>query len=370
MGQGVRKERGGEQEVAALARGAQPASGGPRLAVVAIGRNEGERLARCLDSVLGAGRLVVYVDSGSSDGSRELARARGAEVVELDLALPFTAARARNAGFERALELAPELTWVQFLDGDCALDPRWIETGLAALRAEERTAIVCGRRRELRPKDSVYNRLCDMEWDTPLGLGTDCGGDALVRAEAFRAVGGFDPGLIAGEEPDLCLRLRERGWQVRRIGAEMTLHDAAILRFAQWWKRALRNGHTNAERLAMLGPRRGPYFLRSALSALVYAIALPLAALGLALAPLSGAPRGLALLAPALLALYPLLFLRIARARERRGEGARAAREYAFFCILGKLPESLGMARYAWNRLRGRRTALIEYKGAPERGRA
>ena len=63
------------------------------LGVVAIGRNEGERLRRCLNSVVGRGHTVVYVDSGSTDGSTELARELGADVVELDLSLPFTMAQ-------------------------------------------------------------------------------------------------------------------------------------------------------------------------------------------------------------------------------------------------------------------------------------
>ena len=65
------------------------------IGVIAIGRNEGERLRRCLDSVVGKGFSVVYVDSNSTDGSVDFARSVGAEVVELDMSLPFSAARAQ-----------------------------------------------------------------------------------------------------------------------------------------------------------------------------------------------------------------------------------------------------------------------------------
>lgn len=44
---------------------------------IVIGRNEGQRLIDCLGSLLGQVRRVIYVDSGSSDGSVEAARARG-----------------------------------------------------------------------------------------------------------------------------------------------------------------------------------------------------------------------------------------------------------------------------------------------------
>jgi glycosyltransferase involved in cell wall biosynthesis len=39
------------------------------VAVVAIGRNEGDRLKACLRSVVDVAALVVYVDSGSTDDS-------------------------------------------------------------------------------------------------------------------------------------------------------------------------------------------------------------------------------------------------------------------------------------------------------------
>src|SRR5215475_7559873 len=76
--------------------------------VVAIGRNEGDRLVRCLRSLTKASK-IIYVDSGSSDNSVREARSLGADVVELDPTTPFTAARARNAGFERLRQLAPDL---------------------------------------------------------------------------------------------------------------------------------------------------------------------------------------------------------------------------------------------------------------------
>jgi glycosyltransferase involved in cell wall biosynthesis len=105
------------------------------VAVVAIGRNEGERLQRCLRSVVGRVALVVYVDSGSTDGSVAFAQSLGCEVVALDLSTPFTAARARNAGAQRALALQPDLAFIQFVDGDCEVDPSWLPTAHAFLKS-------------------------------------------------------------------------------------------------------------------------------------------------------------------------------------------------------------------------------------------
>ena len=179
-----------------------------RLGAVIIGRNEGARLVACLGSVNGQVARVVYVDSGSTDDSVANAQMAGVEVVALDMSVPFTAARARNAGLEALADACPGLDYVQFVDGDCVLQPDWCAIAAGFLDAHPDSAVACGRRRERYPEASVYNRLCDWEWDTPIGPTAACGGDALMRMRAIRDVGGFDPSLIAGEEPELCLRLR------------------------------------------------------------------------------------------------------------------------------------------------------------------
>lgn len=214
--------------------------------VVVIGRNEGARLVACLKSVCAARRRVVYVDSGSTDGSMKAARDVGADVVALDMGKPFTAARARNAGYARLKDqAAPE--FVQFVDGDCEIAEGWIERAASFLEARAGVAVVCGRRREKFPERTIYNRLVDREWETPVGEAFSCGGDAMMRAEAFESVGGFRTGLIAGEEPELCVRLRAAGWSVHRLDAEMTRHDVAMTSLGQWLKRARRAGHAFAE---------------------------------------------------------------------------------------------------------------------------
>lgn len=339
---------------------------GTVVGIVAIGRNEGERLRRCLESLSGLARTIVYVDSGSTDGSSALARSAGAHVVQLDLSSPFTAARARNAGFEGLMEAAPDTEFVQFIDGDCELDSAWLATAARALRDRTDVAVVCGRRRERSPGASVYNRLCDVEWDTPVGEARACGGDALIRTRAFRLVGGYDPAMIAGEEPDLCLRLSRHGLRVLRLDAEMTLHDAAMTRWTQWWQRAVRTGHTAAELLAKHGAAPEHQRLRRALSALFWAVLVPTAWLGLLLAALStrSAPWTLAaLIAPALL--YARPFARARSACRRAGRTPADARAYAASCVLAKWPETWGMLLYVARRTSGRQASWIEYKDGP-----
>ena len=213
------------------------------IGVVVIGRNEGDRLRRCLESLAPAAVPVVYVDSGSTDASVATARAAGVEVVELDPSRPFSAGRARNEGFARCVERHPAVRSVMFVDGDCEVVTGWLDRAERELDGRPELAVVCGRRRELRPERSVYNRLADLEWDTPIGLVPSCGGDALFRVSDFAAVGGFDPSVKAGEEPELCRRLRERGRSIARIDAEMTRHDLNMTRFAEWWRRQFRVGY-------------------------------------------------------------------------------------------------------------------------------
>jgi GT2 family glycosyltransferase len=323
------------------------------LAVVAIGRNEGPRLQTCLASALAAGlaQVVVYVDSGSSDGSVAMAQGLGCSVVNLDLRTPFTAARARNEGFARALQLQPGLTHVQFVDGDCELASGWLQAATAFLQANPEVAAVCGRRRERFPKRSIYNQLCDNEWNTPVGAALACGGDVVMRAQAFQAVGGYRNNLIAGEEPELCVRLRAAGWRIWRLDREMTLHDAAILRFGQWWNRCKRSGYAYAEGAALHGSTPERHWVRESRSVALWGGALPLSILLLAY---TVSPWSLALLA-----VYPL---QVARLWRKLRLTVPAPGWYATFLVLGKLPEAQGQLKYVWGRVRGRSSGLIEYK--------
>jgi GT2 family glycosyltransferase len=319
--------------------------------VVVIARNEGERLRRCLASVSARDAPVVYVDSGSTDDSVELARAFGCETVGLDLARPFTAARARNAGFARLRAIAPEMRFVQFVDGDCEVVDGWLDRAAAFLNEHADAGVVCGRRRERFPERSLYNRLCDEEWDTPVGEARACGGDAMMRAAAFEQAEGFREQLIAGEEPELCLRLRSLGWRVWRLDAEMTLHDAAITRFGQWWRRSRRAGFAFAEGAALHGAAPELHWVREARSATAWGIALPIA---VTIGTLAAGPFALLLLL-----LYPLQIARLTL----RGRGRLAHRlARATFLVVGKFAEAAGELRFFASRLARRPAALIEYK--------
>ena len=324
------------------------ANGG--IGFVVIGRNEGERLRLCLDSILGQSNQIVYADSRSTDGSARLAKSLGVTVAEVE-GDPLTAARGRNTGFAALKRNWPQVTFVQFVDGDCLIDPAWVSTAAAFLEKNENVAVACGRRREAHPEASFYNGVIDREWDTPVGQADACGGDALVRVNAFEAVGGFRPELVAGEEPEFCARLRAAGWQVWRLDAPMTEHDAAIHNVGQWMRRAMRSGFGYAQ---VWNSTR--LYAREMMSALGWVVALPLVVLLVAI--LFGDARFLWLI-PAAYA------LQVARIAVRGGRNAYAWK-YALLVTTAKVGEAIGVFRYL---LAARSTRAFEYKPAQAAGR-
>jgi glycosyltransferase involved in cell wall biosynthesis len=331
--------------------------------IVVIGRNEGERLKRCLASVMAAAERVVYVDSGSTDGSVDAALKIGAEVVNLDTSTPFTAARARNEGFRRLGETAPGVDFVQFVDGDCEICPGWLAAAVAAFEARPDVAIVAGQLHERHPERSIYNRLGDLEWNffAP-GEVVSVGGIFMIRRSIFAAVGGFNPTVPAGEEPELCQRVIGAGWRLLRLKDDMAWHDLAMTRFAQWWRRQVRNGYGSMDVARRFGL---PRFRRNNLRArfwTAWLLALPAMAGGIAVAGFT--PEGVLAIA-AVAAIWPLQLARIALRTHRLGHARRIAIAYAFFMLVSFWPQMLGQLQYFLDTICGRRLKLIEYKAMP-----
>ena len=323
--------------------------------VVVIGRNEGERLRRCLESLQGSAKCLIYVDSGSTDDSIAMAKSLGTDVIDLDLSKPFSAARARNMGFARLRNLFPGLSYVMFVDGDCEVVEGWIETAVKFLNEKTEYAIACGRRRERFPEKTIYNKLCDLEWDSTIGEAAACGGDTVIRSNAFDEIGGYNPDIVGGEEPEMCYRLRQNGWKIYRLDHDMTLHDADMSKISQWWMRAVRSGHAYAEGQSRHGLLLGGYYARDVWSILIWALIMPV--LGVALAYWT---FGLSLLL--LIAGYANLWRRIRNFQTGRGTSAEDASLYATYCVMAKWPQMHGILTYWKNRFLGRGPKIIEYK--------
>lgn len=318
--------------------------------VVLIGRNEGQKLVRSLASVARQARRMVYVDSGSTDQSVANAEQAGALVVRLDMSVPFTAARARNEGFAALMAQDDPPDVVQFLDGDCLMDSDWLAKAEARLRAEDDLALVTGQQREMRRDASVYNQMFDVEWSRPAGEILACPGNMMVRVAAFEEVGGFNPTVIAAEDDEFCARLRKAGWRLWRIAEPMAGHDANMMRFSQWWKRAERTGHG----FAQVGDLHPDYFVRERQRGWAYGLLFPfLAVVGSLSSPA----------VPVLvLGLYALSYWKTAKGLMDQGLPGQEARSHAVFLTLSKFPNVIGMIRYHWRRLNNAQMRIIEYK--------
>ncbi|MBR0697783.1 glycosyltransferase family 2 protein [Bradyrhizobium lablabi] len=321
-----------------------------RLGIVVIGRNEGGRLIRCFESLPNSAS-IVYVDSGSTDGSVRGALARHIDVVELDVSMPFTAARARNAGFRRLLEIAPDRRYVQFVDGDCEVAEGWPQRAIRHLDRNVSVCAVFGRLREAQPSRSIYNKLCDMEWDIPIGIAKTFGGIFMIRTEVFTAAGGFRDDLIAGEEPELCVRLRSRGWTIERIEGEMALHDAAMTKFSQWWRRQLRCGLAFAEGAHIHGSPPERHWVHETRRAAVWGLVTPAVCASISvLFPPWGFAAWL---------VYPMQMLRLFLTRPGQ---PRERALLAVFHVLSRFPEGQGYLKFVARRFFGQRLTTIEYK--------
>ncbi|OUR61409.1 hypothetical protein A9Q74_09600 [Colwellia sp. 39_35_sub15_T18] len=320
-----------------------------KIGVVIIGRNEGKRLIKCLNSTLTENTYVVYVDSNSTDNSVENAKMSGAEVINLDMSKPFSAARARNIGWQYLIAQYPDIEFIQFIDGDCELQTHWLGQAQSFLHNNTEYAIVCGRRRERFPDATLYNQFCDDEWNTPLGNALSCGGDALVRTTCLQEVNGYKDYFVAGEEPEMCFRLRQNNWKIFRLDEEMTLHDANITRFAQWWKRANRAGFAFALSAKEHGRGNEKFGVRRALRSLVWS--------GLLLSTLL-----LSLFFPVMLLVLLIFPLQITKMYLNQPDKSLYGLKSCTFLMISKFPEALGVIELVIKTVRKQNYTIIEYK--------
>lgn len=325
-----------------------------RIGAVVIGRNEGERLVSCLISLKSQLHDVVYVDSGSTDRSIQNATNLNVHVIALDLSIPFTAARARNEGSTELLKVNPELTYIQFVDGDCEIQNNWLTDAETFLDLNNQYAVVCGRRRERFPSHSIFNKLCDIEWATPIGDALSCGGDSLIRVAAFNEIDGFNSALIAGEEPEMCFRLRMQDWKIHRLDIEMTLHDAAMTKFSQWWKRAERAGYAYANGFDLHGQSEEKFKKKEVVSICFWAVALPVLLLMVSVQ--------LPLLF-CLFLIYPIQIFKVSiKDTKKFNRTYDQSFIYAVSSVMAKFPQSLGIVKFYKNKSKGQQGQIIEYK--------
>jgi Predicted glycosyltransferases len=320
------------------------------IGAVIIGRNEGQRLITCLESLIGKVDVIIYVDSGSSDNSIQEARARKVDAIALDLSLPFTAARARNIGAQSLIKRYPNLAYIQFVDGDCEMEADWFLKAELFLNKNTEYAAVSGRLHERFPKHSIYNQLMDIEWDTPIGDTLACGGITMMRADSFNQVDGFRDDMIAGEEPEICFRMRAEGWNIYRLDTDMARHDAAMTKISQWWKRTVRTGYAFALGRSMHGESKERYWVKENQRIIIWGLFIPILILGLMI------------INPSFLGLSSIYLVQIVRVANKRADLAGIKFIWATSVVLGKIPEALGLLRFWQDKMTARRARIIEYK--------
>ncbi len=327
------------------------------LSVVVIGRNEGERLRRCLQSISEMAHPsfrteIIYADSGSTDGSVALAERLGARGIALQPERP-SAALGRNAGWRAASG-----SIVLFLDGDTVLHPNFVANSLHEFSNPE-TAVVWGHRREIHPEQSLYNRTLDLDWIYLPGPTMYCGGDALFRRDVLIETGGFDETLIAGEEPELCRRIAALGFTILHVDHPMTGHDLAITRWQQYWKRSTRAGHAFAEVSDRFKATEQSFWSNESRQNRNRALVL----LCLFFAGLAGSIYFASLIPAALVLLFFLaLAIRSAWKARWKTNDHIALMLYGLHSHLQQIPIYVGQLQYKWNRRRGKRSMLLEYK--------
>ena len=329
------------------------------LGFVIIGRNEGERLKRCLESIQGEGP-IVYVDSGSNDGSAVVARSLGAYVVNLDMGIPFTAARARNVGFEKLIDLQSGLKYVHFIDGDCEIVGGWIQHAIGILEQRHEVAAISGRVREKSPHASIYNRLADLEWERLTGDVESCMGCAIMRISSYQHVGGFNSEVGAGEVHELCARLRGKEYKIVQVPDTMAMHDMAMLQFAQWWNRTARSGYASWDVYERTGLESAKADLDSSR---LWGIGWPMLLIVLGMGAFF-VPWWIS--APAIFAalmIGPIQAIRIALMLQERGMAFVDAWAYGALALMGNFAALRGQWLYMVDRENKQASRLMETKG-------
>ncbi len=329
----------------------------PLVSVIVIGRNEGQRLAGCLRSIkavnnFGGDLELIYVDSDSKDGSPELAEGLGAKVLRVKPQRP-SAAIGRNAGWRASTGL-----YVLFLDGDTLLHPDFLSVALKSISSPD-IAVVWGHRRETFPEHSLYNRVLDLDWIYPVGVSEFCGGDALMCRDILEEVGGFSEDLIAGEEPELCQRIRAQGKIILHIDQPMTRHDMAMTQFKAYWKRAVRAGHAYAEVSQRMKKTAFPLWINDCYRNAAHAIVLLLLLLSASVLSLMSYD-----ILPflGLLFGYSFLILRTAYKARWKNSSSVTLLLYGLHSHFQQIPIACGQISYWYYRFKNQQQGLIEYK--------
>jgi GT2 family glycosyltransferase len=316
--------------------------------IVVIGRNEGQRLSDSLIAAKYYGLPFVYVDSQSSDGSVEIAHNLNVDVVILDTSTLINASRGRNEGVAYLLERNPNLSYIHFIDGDTVFDPLWCKTALNILENNSEIAVVCGVLREKNRHHSLYAKLLGIEWRLMTQSNGKCGGNATIRLSALQLVNGYDETLIAGADPDLYRRLKEKNFYVKTTEIEMGEHDGGMTSFSQWWTRCKRSGYAFADARSCSKSNRGVK------NTLLWGLALPISIL---ISVFLLGPVGIIIIS-----LYVVQIIRMVISKNIQCLKITDKIYYAVNVNLARIPQTIGVLSCYLERYAKIKKSVIHYK--------
>ena len=309
------------------------------LSIVVIGLNEQDRLRAALDAIFackpkGYDLEVLYVDSGSVDGSVEIANSvSGVQVLQLDSGKP-SAARARNAGLRRARGV-----YVQLVDGDSVIQPRWLDMALDVLERSPEVSCVFGQCIEMYPDQSIYMKVCGLDWHMPPGERRLCGGNSMWRMSVIAKNGLFDENTRLGEEPDLCYRVRQKGGRILCVDVPMVTHDLGMHDFSQYWRRSVNSGRAYAAIAMRFRRNAEKMWLREMLINFVEPVAWSVLFFG------GWFVLGLGRAIVLMLTWWLFRSLQIAYTLRRRKVGVGTALMYGLHCQFARLPVAVGQLK-------------------------
>lgn len=310
----------------------------PAVSCVVIGLNCEKTLAACLQSVQAIDYVkpieIIYVDSGSADRSVSVAKSvKGVAVIELNLKKP-TPGRTRNAGW-----IAAKGEWIQFYDSDTIAEVNWIMSAIKNIEAD--TGAIFGILKEARPDRNRFHFIADLEWQRPASSAKFFGGNVLVKRSILEKTRGFDEGLIAGEDPELAVRIRSMRYKIKGIGEAMCRHDVDIESIGQYLRRAYRTGCA----YALAGPKmlkNGENVWSLKMIKIIVKCVSILALAGLSLFP---GFHAFILLALAI-NFYPLI--KIVKFRRQFKISLKDAASYGLHCSVVFWPQFFGILKYSF----------------------
>jgi N-acetylglucosaminyl-diphospho-decaprenol L-rhamnosyltransferase len=203
----------------------------PEASIIIVTYRSADVIGSCLDSIESAGsvsREVFVVDNASTDGTAERVRTRYPSVQLI--------ANSDNRGFSAANNQAIPLCrgrYLYFLNPDAELAGGCLET--AVRHMDENPAVGLAGTKVVYPDGSMQETIslrypgqkhaAEELKGLPGAIACVLGASMIVRADLIRAIGGFDEDyFLYGEDQELCLRIRQRGYEIGYIGEAVVRH--------------------------------------------------------------------------------------------------------------------------------------------------